>query len=127
LAIDEARTGLPVFPGRHPDVAAEEVVHPLPGTVLLPAPKIMGDDLPRGEVVGQQAPGTATTQDIQDTIQDFPFRILLGSAPRLRGGHLGGDQRPFLVREVGRVRFSGFHSGNGTPPYWAIASFLNTL
>lgn len=127
LAIDNASTGLPVFPGRHPHVAAEPVVPQLPGPVLLPASNIMIDDLPGGEVMGEQAPRTATSQNIHDTVQDVACGRLLWSAPRLGSGHIRGNQRPFLVSEVSRIGFSGFNAPDGNPAYWATANFLNTL
>jgi hypothetical protein len=102
-------------------------MHQRPRPIVAPAPNILRDHLPGRDIMGQQAPGTATAQDIKDGVQDVPCGILLGSAPRLGGGHRGCEQRPFLVREVGRVRCSGCHASDGHPPSWSIASFLNTL
>ena len=58
----------------------------------------------------QQAPGTATTQDREDRIQDFTLGIFLRAPPRLGGGHQMLNQVPFFVGEVGWVWFSGFHT-----------------
>ena len=95
--------GCRCLPGRHPYVAAEPVVHHLPGPILLPAPKILVDDLPGGEVMGQQAPRTATTQDIKDAVQDFAFGVLLWAAPRLgaRAHRVGSTAHSWSVRSVG--------------------------
>jgi hypothetical protein len=98
-------------------------MHQLPSPIVPPAPKILIDDLPGWEIMGQQAPGTTPTQDIEDGVQDFPFGILLGSAPRLGCGHIGCDQRPFLVSKVGGVRFSGCHASNGNPRIWHLQAF----
>jgi len=98
-------------------------MHQLPRPVVPPAPKILIDELPGREIMGQQAPGTATTQNIEDGVQDFPFGILLWSAPRLGCGHIGCDQRPFLVSKVGGVRFSGCHASNGNPRIWHLQAF----
>jgi len=51
---------LAVPAGRHPDIAVQQVMHELPGAVLAPTPKVVIDDLPRGQIMGQQAPGTAS-------------------------------------------------------------------
>ena len=102
-------------------------MHQLPGPILPPLAKVVIHDPPWRQVMGQQAPGAAAAQDIEDGVQDFPFGILLWAAPRLGCGHIGGNQRPFLVSEVGRVRCSGCHAANGNAPYSVIASFLNTL
>jgi hypothetical protein len=85
-------------------------MHALPGAIVPPAPKVLIDNLPRGEVMRQQAPGTATAQDIEDRIQDLTFRIFLGPPTGLGGRHQIVDQVPFFVAQVGRVRFAGFHA-----------------
>ncbi len=126
LTIDAPGTGLAPLSSRHAHSAAQEVMHARPGAIVPPAPDVLIDHLPRGKIMRQQAPGTPTTEEIKNGVQDFPFGILLGSAPRLLR-HIGGDQRPFLVSEVGRVRGSGVHAPDGNRPYLAIASFLNTL
>jgi hypothetical protein len=102
-------------------------MHQLPRPIMPPAPNILIDELPGRAIMGQQAPGTATTQDREDGVQDVPCGIRLGSAPRLGWGHIGGDQRPCLVSQVGGVRCAGCHAANGHPSSLAIASLLNTL
>jgi hypothetical protein len=57
LTIDHASTGLAVFTSGDPHIAPKQVMHPLPGAVLAPEPKVVVDDLPRREVMRQQAPG----------------------------------------------------------------------
>ena len=127
LAIDDPGTRLAPLPGGHPDIAAEQVMHALPRPVVPPAPKLLLDDLPGREIMRQQAPGTPTPQAREDGVEDVPFGVLLGAAPRLGCGHLGGDPRPCLVSQVGGVRFAGCHASTGNPPSLAMASFLNTL
>jgi hypothetical protein len=85
-------------------------MHERPGAVLLPAPKVVVHELPGGEVMGQQTPGTPTAHDIKDAVQDFPFGILLRAPPRFGPGHIRLAERPFAVCQVGRVRFSRFHT-----------------
>ena len=85
-------------------------MHALPGAIVPPAPEVLIDNLPRGKIMGQQAPGTAPTQDIEDRIHDLTLGIFLGPPTGLSGGHQMFNQVPFLVAEVGRVRFAGFHA-----------------
>jgi hypothetical protein len=110
LTIDAAGTRLALFAGRHTHIAAEQIVHALPGAVFPPAPKVLIDNLPGRKVVGQQAPRAATTEDIEDRIDDFTLRIFLGPPTGFGWGDQMCDQLPFFVAQVGRVRFAGFHA-----------------
>jgi hypothetical protein len=82
-------------------------MHVLPGAIVPPAPEVLIDNLPGGEVMRQQAPGTATTQDIADGIHDLTLGIFLGPPTGLGAGPQMLDQRPFFVTQVGWVRFAG--------------------
>ena len=75
----------------------------------------------------QQAPRTPTPQDRKDTIEDFALGVLLRSSSGLPLGHIGLDQLPLLVTQVGRVRFSGFHTANGHQSWLPVANFLKIL
>ena len=110
MTINAASTGLAPLTGGHPDIAAEQIMHVLPGTVLPPAPKVLVDNLPGGKVMGQQAPGAATTKDVKNRIQDFTLGIFLGPPTGFSWGDQVLNQRPLAVTEVGRVRFTGFHA-----------------
>ena len=69
----------------------------LPRAVPAPEPKVMVDDLPGRKVMGQQAPGTPTTQDLKDAIEDLALGVLSRS-PAPRGlGDIGFDDCPFFV------------------------------
>ena len=85
-------------------------MHPLPGAVLAPEPKIVIDNLPRREVMRQQAPGTSTADDIKDAVQDFALRVLRRSPAALGLRDIGLEQFPLIIADVGRVRVSGFHT-----------------
>ncbi len=98
-------------------------MHPLPGAVLTPDPKVVVDDLPRGEVMRQHTPGTATAHDIKDPIQDFTLGVLLWSSPTLGLRNIGLEQCPLMVTDVGRVRFSGFHTPRLTHLVHQLESF----
>jgi hypothetical protein len=60
--------------------------------------------------MGQQAPGTATTEDIEDGIHDLALRIFLRSPTGLGSGDEMLNQRPFTIPEVSRRRVAGFHA-----------------
>ena len=99
-----------LFAGRHPNIAAEQVMQELPGAVLAPTPKIMMDELRRGKIMGQPAPSTAAAHDLKDAVQDRPRGVLLRLASGLGVGHQGLDQVPRFVAEVGRVWCLGVHA-----------------
>src|SRR5215472_17252233 len=85
-------------------------MHERPGSVLTPDPKVVIDNLPRREVMGQQPPRTPTAHDIKDAVEDFPLGVLLRSSAPFGCGHVRCNQRLFVIREVGWVRFSGCHT-----------------
>jgi hypothetical protein len=85
-------------------------MHPLPGAIVPPAPAVLVDDLPGGNVMGPQAPGTATPEARENRIQDFALRILLRSPTGLGGGNSMVKQRPFAVTEISRGWCAGFHA-----------------
>ena len=86
----------------------------LPDPVLAPDPKVVVHNLPWGKVMRQQTPRTPTPHDIEDRIENFALGVLLGAPSALGLGHIGLKQRPFLVAQVSRVRFSGFHTSSLT-------------
>jgi hypothetical protein len=90
--------------GGDPDIAAEQVMHQLPGAVLAPLLKVMVDDPPRGQIMGQHAPGTATAQQIEDAVEDLALGVFFRSAPGFRLGHEMFNQVPFFIAEIGRIR-----------------------
>ena len=110
LTLEERGAGLAALPSGHAHVTAEQIVPTLPGAIVPPAPEVLIDDLPRGKVMRQQAPGTATAQDVEDRLQDFTRRICLGPPTGLGGGHQMADHVPFFIAQVGRVRFARVHA-----------------
>jgi hypothetical protein len=86
LTIETPSAGLATLAGGHPDIATEQIMHPLPGTVLPPAPELLIDNLPGRKVVGQQAPRTTTTEDREDRLQDFTLWRFLGPPTGLGWG-----------------------------------------
>jgi hypothetical protein len=110
LTIDDAGAGLAALPNGHPHVAAQQLMHTLPGAIIPPAPEILIDNLPGGKVMRQQAPGTATTQDIEDRIQDLTLGIFLGPSTGLGRWDQMLNQGPLSVTEIGWVWFARFHA-----------------
>ena len=64
------------------------------------------DGLPGREVVGQQAPGAAATQDVENGVEDLAGVVDLGTPGGLGGGQVVFEATPFGVGEVGLVCFS---------------------
>jgi hypothetical protein len=51
---------------------AQGIMQPLPGTIDAPnIPEVMMDGLPRRELMWQQTPSTATTDDVEDGVEDL--------------------------------------------------------
>jgi hypothetical protein len=96
--------------GGHPDIATEQIMHTLPRPILPPAPKVLIDELPGRQVVRQQAPRTATTEDIKNGLEDFMLGIFFRSPTGLGWGDQMLNQGPFTVTESGRVWLAGFHA-----------------
>jgi hypothetical protein len=77
--------------------------------------------------MGQQPPRTAAAHDGENAVEDVPFGVCLGSASRFGRWYQMLEQIPFFVAEVGRIRFSGFHTPEDNPVWESATSFLNTL
>src|SRR5512132_1005949 len=71
LAVYYGRAGLRVSPEAHPHSLAQGRVHPLPSSIYAPNPEVMVYCLPRRELVGQQAPSTTATHDVEDGVYDL--------------------------------------------------------
>jgi hypothetical protein len=66
----------------------------------------MVDGLPGREVVGQQPPGTAAANDVEDGIQDLASGVHLGTSGGFRCAQVGFEAAPFGIGEVALVCFS---------------------
>lgn len=109
MAIEAPSTGLAVPALDLADIPAQQVVNELPGAVLPPAPEVRVDTLPRGQVRGEYAPRTAAAGNIEEASEDFALGVFLRSPPGFGLGHIGWNQFPFGVAEVGRIGFAGRH------------------
>ena len=86
LPIDDPGAGLPVLARGDVDIAAEQVMHQLPGAILAPTPKIVLDDLPGREITGPQAPGTPATHNIKMSFRISRLGYFSGRPTRLASG-----------------------------------------
>jgi hypothetical protein len=86
-----------------PKALAQGDVDPLPGAVDAPGPEVMVDGLPGRELVREQAPGTATTRDVKDCLEDLAQGVQPGSSRGFGGREVGLHVRPFGIGEVGLV------------------------
>jgi hypothetical protein len=77
--------------------------------------------------MGEQPPGAAPAHNIKNAVEDFSFGVLLRSASRLDPGNVRFNQRPFLVHEIGRVRFTRFHAPQFTLAASPGEDFFDTL
>ena len=75
--------GLGISPKTYPQALADGRVELLPGAVDAPKAKVMIDGLPRWEVVWQEPPGAAATDDVEDGVE-YP-RVEHGSGGRPAG------------------------------------------
>jgi hypothetical protein len=71
LAIHHASARLGISAHTHPHSFAQGSVHPLEGALEPPSPEVVVDGLPGREVVGQQSPGAAALQDVEDGVEDL--------------------------------------------------------
>src|SRR5215218_6728719 len=103
LGIDDSRAGLRISPEADPQTLADGRVDPFPGAVDAPETEVMVDGLPRWEVVGQEPPGAAATENVEDSVEDLAQRVEPGASGSLRNWQVGLDESPFGVGEVGSV------------------------
>src|SRR4051812_14548640 len=86
LAIHDRATRLNFSAGCLPDQCPHNIVDGLPGAVAALAPEVVINRSSRCQVMRQQRPGTATTDYIEDPIQDFTPCVLDGAAAWFGGG-----------------------------------------
>ena len=69
----------------------------LPDSITSPFPPIVIDRLPRREVAREQAPGTATANDVENGIDDGPSTMDERAASVINGWEIWLHNRPFIV------------------------------
>src|SRR5918998_250490 len=75
LRIDDTRARLRFSPQPYPQALAQRHVEPLEGPVDAPLPEPMVDGFPRREVTRQEPPGTATLEQVEDSVQDLAWAM----------------------------------------------------
>ena len=66
----------------------------------------MVDGFPGWEVVGQQPPGAAAANDVEDGVEDLTGAVHLGTPGSRRGGKMRFEEGPLDVGEVALICFS---------------------
>ena len=87
-----------------PQLLAQGIVDLPPNARFAPSAIVVKDDAIRREIVGQQTPGGAGAQGIEDGVDDFPAGILDGASAGLGRRQQGFQEPPFGVGEVAGVR-----------------------
>src|SRR5687768_1411545 len=71
LGIHYGRAGLRVPLSADSHSFAQGSVHPLPRSIQTPEAEVVVDRFPGREVVGQQSPGTAALEHVEDGVEDL--------------------------------------------------------
>ena len=127
LRVNNGGTRLPRVAFQHAEVAARGVVAPFPGAISSPAPKVVIDDAPRRQIIGDKAPGTTGAQDIEDRTDDLPFGIGCRPTTWFGGRDQGCENLPLAVIKIGGVGFSGLHTALLSQQINPIPTFFDTL
>jgi len=107
---ETTETGGPRLARGDTHLPAAQVMPVWPGPSLPPDPTVVRHDLPWGQVMGQQAPGTPTTQAIKDAMQDCALGVVLRAPAPLGLGYIGFDEGPCFVGLHLWERVFGFHA-----------------
>ena len=110
LRVDNRGPGLPGAAFKDTEVTAQGIVDTFPGPIAPPLPKVVVDDTPGRQIVGDKPPRTARPQDIENRINDFSFGVFLRSAASFGGRNEWFENLPFGIIEVGGIELSGFHT-----------------
>src|SRR5918998_728810 len=97
LAIHYASAGLRFSFHADTKAFAQGGMQPFPGTVAAPSSEVMVDSLPGREVVRQQAPGTATTEQVEDGVKDLTQGMYSGSSGGIGRRDMGLYVGPLFI------------------------------
>ena len=95
----------------------------LPEPLQPPEPEIMVHGLPGWQIVGQQAPGTATAEHVEDGIENLAHRVDPRPAPRLGRWDVRLETAPLGVSHISRIMLSVVHSPYNVATGGAIDHF----
>ena len=102
MAVDDGGAGFGMAALALPQLLAQGIVYLRPDAGLAPSAIVVKDDAIRRQVVRQQTPGGAGTQDVEDGVDDFPAGIFDGASAGLGGGNRGSSSRhSSSVRSLG--------------------------
>src|SRR5258708_38186013 len=91
MVVQNGSCRLARFPRLDSDSSAQHIVDDLPITLPAPEPEIMVDRLPRAEITGQQAPGAACSDKIEQRVanptQNCLRPLMMLSSPTCRQYH----------------------------------------
>ena len=83
LTVDDASARLRVASNTRAELLAQHLVDMLPRSVHTPQAKVVIGGLPGWELVRQQPPRAATSNDVEDGVQDLTHRMKSGAADTL--------------------------------------------
>ena len=106
LRIDGSGAGLRISSGAHPKPLSEDGVKPFPCAIYAPDSEVMMDRFPGWEIAGQKSPDAATTEDVENGVQDLSGVMELWPAGILRDWEVGLEHDPLCIGSVGGVSFS---------------------
>src|ERR687894_3036302 len=75
LRIDTGGTGLAVAAFKDTRITAQHIIDMRPGAIETPLTKIVINDAIRRKLVREHAPGNAASDDVEDSVENLPFRI----------------------------------------------------
>jgi hypothetical protein len=82
LAVHDGSSGLGCFTVKCSQAGTQRIVDLLPHTGAPPLCEVPVNHLPRRQVAGQHPPGAATSQQVEDSIEDFSPLVLARTASR---------------------------------------------
>jgi hypothetical protein len=109
LAVQDACAGLGIPPHLGSQLFPESGMDRLPGAIEPPEPEVVVGSSPRREFVGEEAPLTSGTKDVEDGVHDLPQGMQPRSASWLGWGQEWYQALPLWVGQVCEIR-SSFHN-----------------
>src|SRR5262249_3544606 len=103
LAIDATGAGLRRLASRLPHPSAQRVMDPLPESGATPLMEVIPDRAFGGKVVRQGGPGTTSSQDVFDRIDDLTEVRLSRRAHREGRGQHRLQDGPFGIAEIAGI------------------------
>ena len=103
LTVDDASGRLRVASNTRAELLTQHLVEMLPRSIHTPEPKVVVGGLPGWELVRQQPPRAATSNDVEDGVQDLTHRMKPGAADTLGRRQERIQAGELSVRQIGQV------------------------